>query len=307
MAELGRDPRYRALATSAASILGSSNPSIIAAILAQWTCEQPSGPPWPPVHNNPGFVTIGALRSNGIALGVYATRKPGIHFLASFRSPSEGATAYAELLRRGKRWAPARAEIARGRGDRFLNAVTSAGYGTRYTCAIAAYKRLGGSVAGGGSLPPGETTTGTSSQTGTVLALVAATVAACTQVTMVTPKMAETKAFPIPRSLIGRPCVDCAPGYTPAIVATNPLSWISGWTNPADVPGYANACVVAGTKVGDSPFLEGLPGVAGEVVDETVGAAVRALGDALGEAAFTVIVLGGIVALLLLGIWRTVK
>jgi hypothetical protein len=209
MATLGRDPRYRALATSAASMLGSSSPSIIAAILGQWQCEQPSGPPWPPVHNNPGFVTIGALRSNGIPLGRFATTSPGVGFLAQFSSPSEGATAYAQLLIRGARWAPARAAIARGDGAGFLQAVTSAGYGTRYSCAIGAFKALGGSVPAGGSLPAGE-----------------------------------------------------APNATTADF---------------------------------DPF-----GAAGDAFGATIG-------KAIGDAAFTVIILGGIVALLLLGAWKTVS
>ncbi len=139
------DPRYQALAAAAAASLGASSPDIARAIAAQWQCEQPADA-WPPVHNNPGFVTVGALKSVGITAAPARTA-PGSGFLAEFDSPSAGAAAYAELLNRGRRYAPARAAAARGDGLGFLAAVTTAGYGTRYGCASSVYRRLATSSA----------------------------------------------------------------------------------------------------------------------------------------------------------------
>lgn len=134
------DPRYQALAASAAASLGASSPDVARAIAAQWQCEQPANA-WPPVHNNPGFVTAAALRSVGIDARP-ASKAPGSGFLAAFDSPEEGAAAYAGLLARGARYAPARAAAARGDGLGFLAAVTSAGYGTGYGCASSVYRSL---------------------------------------------------------------------------------------------------------------------------------------------------------------------
>jgi len=143
------DPRYQALAAGAAASLGASSPDIARAIAAQWQCEQHADA-WPPVHNNPGFVTVGALKSVGITAAPARTA-PGSGFLAEFDSPSAGAAAYAELLNRGRRYAPARAAAARGDGLGFLAAVTTAGYGTRYGCASSVYRRL--ATSGGPAAP----------------------------------------------------------------------------------------------------------------------------------------------------------
>lgn len=139
------DPRYQALAAQAAASLGAGSPEIARAIAAQWQCEQPANA-WPPVHNNPGFVTVAALKSVGVD-ATPAARAPGSGFLAAFDNPESGAAAYAALLARGRRYAPARAAAARGDGLGFLAAVTAAGYGTRYGCASSVYRRLGTSAA----------------------------------------------------------------------------------------------------------------------------------------------------------------
>jgi len=147
---LGNLSAYTTLARRAASRLGTSSNNIVRAILAQWTCEQPGA--WPPVHNNPGFVTVGALSSVGIS-AAYATSSPGAGFLAQFGSPEAGADAYAGLLSRGARYAAVRTAARVGDGEGFLRAVTSAGYGTRLSCCLSAYKALGGAVSGTGSTP----------------------------------------------------------------------------------------------------------------------------------------------------------
>jgi len=282
MAELGKDSRYRALATAAASILGSSSSSIIAAILAQWTCEQPGGPPWPPVHNNPGFVTIGALRSNGIPLGAYATTSPGVHFLAVFSSPSEGATAYAELLRRGKRWAPARAAIAQGDGAGFLKAVTSAGYGTRYSCAISAFKRLGGSVPAGGSMPPGDATNAAFDATNSADF-------AKWQAALASIDVPNDPGHVITHDEAVRIVDILYKGQIPSSSRDSTIASFEGKT-------VREAAGPAGVNFGGNidPF--------GPVADAIAG-----LGGALGEGVFVLLIGGVIAALFVLGAWKTMS
>lgn len=315
MATLGRDPRYRALATAAASILGSSSSSIIAAVLAQWQCEQPGGPPWPPVHNNPGFVTVGAIRSVGLTIGSYARTSPGVNFLATFATPSEGATAYAQLLARGARYAPSRAAIARGDGAGFLRAVTSAGYGTRYSCAISAYKALGGSVTAGGSLPTAETVVvdappvGTTRQLiGTVTKIIAGrSVSTCSRPPVPTPTGSgpfgvgtwDGVVYPIPPDRLSDPCA-CPTGYNRAVYEPQ-LFGLFG-TNYVPIPqlpaGGANACLRADQREGS---------LFGNRINDVATGTFDAIAGAIADAAFTVVVLGGIVILLLLGSWITVR
>jgi len=139
---LGNPQAYRALAVDAAARLGSTAPSMVAAVLAHWTCEQPGGT-WPPVHNNPGFVTAPAMRSHGLTTGwTVATRPPGVGLLCVFPTPQAGAIAYARFLLTGKRYATAVARARAGDGHGFLEAVTRAGYGSQTACVLSAYARL---------------------------------------------------------------------------------------------------------------------------------------------------------------------
>lgn len=297
------DPRYRALASIAMRELGVTGPHIALAIVSQWQCEQPPNA-WPPVHNNPGFVTLNAIRSAGVTLGTFATSSPGPGFLAQFRTPEDGATAYGQYIRRLARYATARAAAARDDGAGYLRAVTSAGYGTRYTCAIGAYHALAGNS--GTSPPPPSSSSGApapapapaTSSTAVLTAVAvfnahAASAATCDQVTLIKPNLSMG---PIPRELIGSPCVQCAPGYVPAIVNPSLGAILFGWTNPAEVPGLANACVVAGTKPGDSVDLGNAGAIAGQ-------AAAAALG--LFSGLEPLLWLGAILVVLVLGLYVT--
>ena len=134
-------PRWSALADLAMDELGADAGDIRVAILAQWTCEQRGA--WPPVHNNPGFVTAGAMTSVGYQAAA-ATSSPGAGFLAAFTTPEQGAHAYGYLIAHGRRYAATRAAAAAGNGARYLREITAAHYGTRWSCCYGAYVRMGG-------------------------------------------------------------------------------------------------------------------------------------------------------------------
>lgn len=158
---VGTDPRYRNLAAIAASEIGApATSNVLTAIAAQWQCEQPTNA-WPPVHNNPGFVTSGAMHSVGEAAAA-ATSSPGVGFLAQYGSPEAGATAYGRLIRKGQRYQAARKLLLADDGAGYLAGVTRAGYGTGTTCSLNAYRNNGGTGAGsssGASSPGGVVTT----------------------------------------------------------------------------------------------------------------------------------------------------
>jgi hypothetical protein len=144
---VGTDPRYRTLATLAAGEIGApATHDVLVAITAQWQCEQPASA-WPPVHNNPGFVTSGAMHSVGEPASS-ATTAPGKGFLAQYATPEDGSRAYGRLIAKGSRYQTAQTLLTRGDGPGFLKAITAAGYGTRYSCCIAAYKANGGANVG---------------------------------------------------------------------------------------------------------------------------------------------------------------
>jgi hypothetical protein len=158
---VGTDPRYGRLADrvlSAWSIPASGRVDVKRAILAQWQCEQSGG--WPPTLNNPGFVTLGALHSWGLDLGAVCGRQLPTFCLARFPTPEAGADAYAGGVLRGSRYSGALAAARAGNGLRFLNLITSAGWGTRYSCCRVAYAALGGKVPA--------VTSGTTTSTGTL-------------------------------------------------------------------------------------------------------------------------------------------
>ncbi len=280
MATLGSDPRYRPLAATAASILGSSSPSIVNAILGQWQCEQPGGPPWPPVHNNPGFVTIGAIRSVGITAGAYATTSPGVGFLAQFGSPAEGASAYAQLLARGARYKDARAAIAAGDGAKFLEKVTAAGYGTRYSCAINAYRALGGAAAGGTISPaPGATLAATGGLLEEWLARISRQAS--------DPVRAED-VVPFVQFLVEKKLVPPGGGSNPVTSSVRRQIELA-----VGKPWSAVGQQLLDAAAQEDPF--------------GLGAVFDGIAAAIGDASFTFVVLGAIAVLLLMGVWRLTR
>lgn len=132
---------------------------------------------------------------------------------------------------------------------------------------------------------------------GQVVAIVNATsAAACSQVTILTPGLAGIGLYPIPRESIGQPCVECAPGYVPAIVSVGPVQTLQGFASPESVPGLANACVKAGTKPGDRPDSSA-------VIPDAVGGFVAPLIAGLGIIARNVALLGFALVALLLGLY----
>jgi len=281
MTTLGQDPNYRALASAAAAELGSSSPSIVAAILGQWQCEQRG--PWPPTHNNPGFVTVSALRSVNVTSGTPARTSPGINFLAAFGSPAEGASAYAQLLARGRRYAGVRAAVAAGDGAAYLQAVTSAGYGTRYSCAIGAYKALGGKVAPSGA-PPGVTGGATPADYlgafGDIVQFQVGHVITATDVETAMGKL-EGAAF-FAKFLIG-------PGLARDATRAALTSAIGKPWDKALQDDLARRLQAGADQAGKI---------------DPLGALFGGIGEAIGQGVFTLVVLGGIVVLGLLGIRR---
>lgn len=293
---VGTDPRYGRLAdrvVDAWGIPAGGRVDVKRAILAQWQCEQP-GNAWPPVLNNPGFVTLGALHSWGLNLGAVCGRQYASFCLARFPTPEAGADAYAGGVLRGSRYRHALAAARAGHGLAFLAAITSAGWGTRYTCCRSAYASLGGKVppTTGGSTGP--TDTG-----GTVLSIInASQTGSCTEYTILQPGTTGIGLYPIPRESIGQPCVECAPGFVPAIVSVGPVQLLQGFTGPQDSGGHANACVRAGTKPGDRPSSD-----PGTIAGDVLGAWVAPLLNGLSELGRNLALLVFILAVLLVGLW----
>ncbi len=136
---LWSDPHYRALATVSAKALGTSSGSIIAAILAQWTCEKGNADAYPPSRNNPGNLARGAASGLGYPFSVqYPNPQPG-NPIVTFTTPTYGALAYAKLLRLGSRYAGVRAAVKAGNGRAFIIAMGKSGYGTGTACMFSAY------------------------------------------------------------------------------------------------------------------------------------------------------------------------
>lgn len=129
------DERWIGLARSAAQALGANRPAIVAAILAQWTCEDGTAAPWPPALNNPGNLTsnIGSLDGEPHGVGRYIG---GGDYLYRYATPGVGALAYANYLLRSPRYKNAIIAARGGDARGFLTAVCNAGYGTRLTCCL---------------------------------------------------------------------------------------------------------------------------------------------------------------------------
>jgi hypothetical protein len=135
MTMLYADPRYQSLARMAAHMMNADHDSIVAAILAQWTCEQPSPAPWGPIFNNPGNLTshIGNLDGQSHSVGRYIG---GGAYLYRYASPQSGALAYSHYLTASLRYRSAIRAAQAGDARTFLTDVCNAGYGTRLACCL---------------------------------------------------------------------------------------------------------------------------------------------------------------------------
>jgi hypothetical protein len=135
------DPNYQALASRMASELGGGS-DLAKALLAQMACEKADG--WPPQDNNPLNVHVDSMASVGITGLAHGVGDGGA--CASFPSPDAGADAAVELLTGASRYRAAVAAARANSGAAYLSAVTSAGWGTSYSCCVGYYS-------GGGSSP----------------------------------------------------------------------------------------------------------------------------------------------------------
>lgn len=148
--------------------------------------------------------------------------------------------------------------------------------------------------------------TSSSSTGGTVLSVVSAsTVAACSSVTIVTPAngvSANVGLYAIPADLVGKPCIECAPGFVPALVSVGPVQTLQGFTSPENTGGAANACVREGTKPGDHPAAD-VGGVAGGLFAATIGPAIDAAASAFGGVFRNLLLLSFALVALLIGLY----
>jgi hypothetical protein len=151
-----------------------------------------------------------------------------------------------------------------------------------------------GSSAGGSA--------GGSSSDGTILAVFSGqSASSCADVRILAPGNAGIGLYPIPHEDIGRPCVECAAGFVPAVVSVGPVQSLQGFTAPQDLPaGAPNACVRAGTKPGDRPSSD-----PGAVVGNALGSIIDipALIGGLGDVARNVMLLGFALVALLVGLY----
>lgn len=188
-------------------------------------------------------------------------------------------------------WAPAADHNAPDRyGDQLASWITA--WSKQYPAAGSSAPPLTG--------PPPNADPASSSTDGVVQTVFdGATVGSCTDVTIVTPSIGGslTGLYPIPRGLVGQPCVACAEGFVPAIISVGPVQTLQGFVSPQDAPGQANACVRAGTKPGDRPSPD-----PSKLVPDVAGA-ITAFGDTLGNIVTHGIVLVGLVVVVLLGLY----
>jgi hypothetical protein len=144
------DPRYRPLASTAIAAMGAqASSSMVAAIVSQWQCEQPTNA-WPPRRNNPGNVARGWAAAVGIPYTVEFPNPQPSNPIVTYASAADGARAYGIGIRSFSRYSSALAYARGGDGARYLRALlVGTGYGTSYTCAASVFARLGGQAAGG--------------------------------------------------------------------------------------------------------------------------------------------------------------
>jgi hypothetical protein len=148
------DPRYRPLASTAIAAMGAqASSSMVAAIVSQWQCEQPTNA-WPPRRNNPGNVARGWAAAVGIPYTVEFPNPQPSNPIVTYASAADGARAYGIGIRSFSRYSSALAYARGGDGARYLRALlVGTGYGTSYTCAASVFARLGGQAAGGDVVP----------------------------------------------------------------------------------------------------------------------------------------------------------
>jgi hypothetical protein len=135
------DIRYHDLALRAATILGTTSPKIINAILAQWRCEIGTDDYYPPARNNPGNLTRDASNSIGAKYTIAAgsNPQPG-NPIVTFATPEYGADMYATLIKTLDRYAPMRAAVIADDPHAYFDGVISSGYGpTSDRCLEAVY------------------------------------------------------------------------------------------------------------------------------------------------------------------------
>lgn len=140
---LHNDPKWRALAATAAQVEGTKDLDIIAAILAQWACEQGAGHPYPPNRNNPGNLARGAANGLGYPFHVqFPNPQPG-NPIVTFDTPMDGARAYGKLIVNGggvgERYAGVMSAVRAGNGHDYIIEMGQSGYGTGTACMLSAY------------------------------------------------------------------------------------------------------------------------------------------------------------------------
>lgn len=131
--------QYQALAGRMAAELGGGS-DLARACLAQMACEKADG--WPPQDNNPLNVHVASLASIGISA------QAGVGdggACAAFASPEAGVDAAVALLQGASRYTAAVAAARANNGAAYLIDVTSAGWGTSYSCALGYYSGSGAS------------------------------------------------------------------------------------------------------------------------------------------------------------------
>lgn len=129
------DPRYRVLAMRAAAVLGTTDPKMVNAIIAQWRCEVGANDIYPPNRNNPGNVARGSATDVGATFTVpdLATNPQPGNPIVTFSTPEYGADTYAKVLGTLPRYAGVRTAIASGDPFAFFDAVVASGYGPKTT------------------------------------------------------------------------------------------------------------------------------------------------------------------------------
>ncbi len=263
------DPGYGALASTAAAALGGSSPDVVRAILSQWQCELGAGAPYPPPRNNPGNIARGLASELGLPYTVAPgpNPQPG-NPIVTYPSASVGAQAYAAAIATHSRYAGALRAARAGDGLAFVRAIGSSGWGTGLSCMLSVY-RGSGAVGSGSS----GSSASSASSGGIIQAVYPVQLAsACSQVKILSPANFfglsigdALGAFPIPSGDIGKPCVQCADGWVPAVVTQLAYGIVGGWTDPATLPaGTANACVKAGMQPGQRVGPAGIPGAAAD-------------------------------------------
>jgi len=124
--------------------MGVASPKpMVDAVVSQWQCEL-GADDYPPRRNNPGNVAKGWADGVGIPYTVETPNPQPGNPIVTFGSPTDGARAYGRGIALFDRYAATLAHARVGDGAGFLQAITAAGYGTSYSCAIGVYRGLVG-------------------------------------------------------------------------------------------------------------------------------------------------------------------